>query len=43
MVVPVDEGAHQRMVRLTKSADGGYTEETFENFSFVPMLTGKNG
>jgi len=43
MVVPVDEGAYQRMVRLTKSADGGYTEETFENFSFVPMLTGKNG
>ena len=43
MVVPVDEGAHQRMVRLTKSADGVYTEETFENFSFVPMLTGKNG
>ena len=43
MVVPVDEGAHQRMVRLTKIADGGYTEETFENFSFVPMLTGKNG
>jgi len=43
MVVPVDEGAHQRMVRLTKSANGGYTEEAFENFSFVPMLTGKNG
>jgi protein-L-isoaspartate(D-aspartate) O-methyltransferase len=43
MVVPVDEGAHQRMVRLTKIAVGGYTEETFENFSFVPMLTGKNG
>lgn len=43
MVVPVDEGAHQRMVRLTKCADGGYTEETFENFSFVPMLAGKNG
>jgi protein-L-isoaspartate(D-aspartate) O-methyltransferase len=43
MVVPVDEGPHQRMIRLTKSADGGYTEETFENFSFVPMLAGKNG
>jgi len=43
MVVPVDEGEHQRMLRLTKNADGSYSEEAFENFSFVPMLTGKNG
>jgi len=43
MVIPVDEGPHQRMLRLTKNADGSYTEEAFENFSFVPMLTGKNG
>lgn len=43
MVVPVDEGEHQRMLRLTKNDDGTYTEEAFENFSFVPMLTGKNG
>ncbi len=43
MVVPVDEGEHQRMLRLTKNADGSYNEEAFENFSFVPMLTGKNG
>lgn len=43
MVVPVDEGDCQRMLRLTKNADGSYSEETFENFSFVPMLTGKNG
>lgn len=45
MVIPVDdsEGTHQRMLRLTKNADGSYTEEAFENFSFVPMLTGKNG
>lgn len=42
MVVPVDEGAHQRMLRLTKNADGSYEEEEFENFSFVPMLKGKN-
>jgi protein-L-isoaspartate(D-aspartate) O-methyltransferase len=41
MVIPVDEGAHQRMLRLTKKADGGYDEEVFENFSFVPMLVGK--
>lgn len=43
MVVPVDEGEHQRMLRLTKNADSSYSEEAFENFSFVPMLTGKNG
>jgi protein-L-isoaspartate(D-aspartate) O-methyltransferase len=43
MVIPVDEGAHQRMLRLTKHADGSVSEEAFENFSFVPMLTGKNG
>lgn len=43
MVVPVDEGEHQRMLRLTKNAGGSYSEEAFENFSFVPMLTGKNG
>jgi protein-L-isoaspartate(D-aspartate) O-methyltransferase len=41
MVIPVDEGAHQRMLRLTKKEDGTYSEEIFENFSFVPMLVGK--
>lgn len=43
MVIPVDEGAHQRMLRITKNDDDNITEEAFENFSFVPMLTGKNG
>jgi protein-L-isoaspartate(D-aspartate) O-methyltransferase len=43
MVVPVDEGEHQRMLRLTKNVDGSYSEEAFHNFSFVPMLAGKNG
>jgi protein-L-isoaspartate(D-aspartate) O-methyltransferase len=43
MVIPVDEGENQRMKRLTKQVDGSYTEELFENFSFVPMLVGKNG
>ena len=42
MVIPVDEGDQQRMLRITKNADGSTTEEAFENFSFVPMLTGKN-
>ncbi len=43
MVIPVDEGDAQRMLRLTKQSDGSMKEESFEQFSFVPMLTGKNG
>ncbi len=42
MVIPVDESKdNQRMLRITKGEDGIQTE-TFDNFSFVPMLTGKN-
>lgn len=41
MVIPVDEGDLQRMKRLTKQDDGSYTEELFDQFSFVPMLLGK--
>ncbi len=43
MIIPLDAGIHQRMLRITKMADGSLVEEAFENFSFVPMLTGKNG
>jgi len=43
MVIPVDEGDAQRMLRLTKQADGSIEEESFDLFSFVPMLKGKNG
>jgi protein-L-isoaspartate(D-aspartate) O-methyltransferase len=43
MVVPVDEGEHQRMLRITRNEDGSYSEEAFQNFSFVPMLSGRNG
>jgi len=32
----------QTMMRLTKQADGGFTEESFANFSFVAMKEGKN-
>ena len=42
MVIPVDAGEHQRMLRLTKNEDGTFSEETFNNFSFVPMLSGKS-
>lgn len=43
MVLPINEGDIQRMKRLTKKNDGTFIEELFEQFSFVPMLTGKNG
>lgn len=43
MVIPVNEGDHQRMLRILKRADGSYSEESFSSFSFVPMLGGKNG
>ena len=42
MVIPVGEGQVQRMLRLTRLEAGGYTEEIFDNFSFVPMVEGKN-
>lgn len=42
MVVPIDVGPFQQMLRLTKLADGSYAEERFDNFSFVPMLEGKS-
>ena len=42
MVIPVGEGQVQRMLRLTKQEDGTVTEETFDNFSFVPMVEGRN-
>jgi protein-L-isoaspartate(D-aspartate) O-methyltransferase len=42
MVIPVGEGQVQRMLRLIRHEDGGYTQEIFDNFSFVPMVEGKN-
>lgn len=42
MVIPVDESTDvQRMMRLTKRKDGTARKESFEAFSFVPMLEGK--
>ena len=40
MVIPLNEGDSQRMIRVTKQADGSVTKEEFSLFSFVPMLTG---
>ena len=42
MVIPVDESdTTQRMLRLTKKKDGKEKRESFDEFSFVPMLEGK--
>lgn len=41
MVAPVGPAGMQRMLRLTKMADGQLTEEVFDKFAFVPMLKGK--
>lgn len=43
LVIPVGEGKVQQMLRITKHSDGTTSEEVFDNFSFVPMLIGKNG
>lgn len=42
MVIPLGEGRVQQMIRLTKQEDLTVHEELFDNFSFVPMLEGKN-
>jgi protein-L-isoaspartate(D-aspartate) O-methyltransferase len=41
MVIPYGAGEVQRMMRITKLAEGKTKEEVFANFSFVPMLEGK--
>lgn len=41
MVLPVEEiNSVQTMMRITKNDDGTWEEETFDRFSFVPMLKG---
>lgn len=42
MIIPVDcgDGSIQQMKRVIKT-ENGYTEEVLDNFSFVPMLGGK--
>src|SRR5450432_731480 len=42
MVIPLDDSGKQKMMRITKNDNGSYEEEAFSNFSFVPMLKGKN-
>jgi protein-L-isoaspartate(D-aspartate) O-methyltransferase len=42
MVLPLDNGTTQTMQRITKTSDTDYSTEQFDEFSFVPMLTGKS-
>lgn len=41
MVIPLGGGDVQQMMRITKLENGALKEEVFDNFSFVPMLGGK--
>ena len=43
MVIPIDDenGNGQKMLRITKMADGNLKQEEFGDFRFVPMLKGK--
>ncbi|GDX41720.1 MAG: protein-L-isoaspartate(D-aspartate) O-methyltransferase [Bacteroidetes bacterium] len=41
MVLPVGEGETQQMCRVTNGENNALRVERFEQFSFVPMLTGK--
>lgn len=38
MVIPVGEGAEQKMLRLTKTSETNFDTEEFGTFKFVPML-----
>jgi len=42
MVIPLEDNGRQKMMRITKNEDGGIEEETFSDFSFVPMLKGRS-
>ncbi len=41
-VIPVGDDEGQKMMRITKDKQGNVHEEELGDFSFVPMLTGKN-
>lgn len=41
IVIPIGEGSKQIMKLITKGSNGELQEESFGDFSFVPMLTNK--
>jgi len=38
LIIPVGDGKTQKMLRIIKKEGGKLTKETFDNFSFVPLL-----
>ena len=42
MVIPVGDDGKQKMLRISKDKDGNIHQEETGDFSFVPMLEGKN-
>ena len=38
MIIPMDNGKGQKMMRITKQSDGTLKQEEFGDFKFVPML-----
>lgn len=42
MAIPVGADSGQKMIRITKDKEGNINEEILGDFSFVPMLGGKN-
>jgi protein-L-isoaspartate(D-aspartate) O-methyltransferase len=42
MVIPVGNSKSQTMTRVKKTAENEYFYEEFDNFRFVPFLSGKN-
>jgi protein-L-isoaspartate(D-aspartate) O-methyltransferase len=42
LVIPVGDDGGQKMMRIRKQADGSVQQEILGDFSFVPMLGGKN-
>lgn len=42
IVAPIGEEGIQKMMRITKEMDGSLRQEELGDFSFVPMLGGKN-
>ena len=42
MVIPVGDESGQKMIRLTKVSEEEFLKEEYENFRFVPFLSGVN-
>jgi protein-L-isoaspartate(D-aspartate) O-methyltransferase len=42
LVIPVGDDKSQKMIRITKKEGNKLVKETFDNFSFVPLL-GEHG